>query len=162
MELARRSFLTGLVALVASPAIVRVENIMPVRDIARLYRPSFTFDSFDKFVPNEWSYQWVANTVMGQPTGMLDQMLAAGWRIVPAARHKKQFVISGERIEHGGCILMDKPKQAVQDVRSAEISKARNLLGTWEENLRRDGIEVSVRETPTVDRFYTLNWRDRT
>lgn len=31
MTLARRSFLTGLVGLVAAPAIVRVASIMPVR-----------------------------------------------------------------------------------------------------------------------------------
>jgi hypothetical protein len=30
-EIGRRSFLTGLVALVAAPAIVRVANIMPVK-----------------------------------------------------------------------------------------------------------------------------------
>jgi hypothetical protein len=161
MEIARRSFLTGLVALVAAPAIVRVENIMPVRNIARLYRPAFTFDSFDKFIPNEWSYQWVANTVMGQPTGMLDQMIAAGWRIVPSARHSKQFAISGERIEHGGCILMDKRKLAVQEGRAAEIEKARGLVSQWEAKARANGFEVSVRETPTVDRFYTMNWRDK-
>lgn len=31
MTLARRSFLTGLVGLVAAPAIVRVASIMPIR-----------------------------------------------------------------------------------------------------------------------------------
>ena len=31
MELARRGFITGLVAFVAAPAIVRVASLMPVR-----------------------------------------------------------------------------------------------------------------------------------
>jgi hypothetical protein len=43
LELPRRSFITGLISLVAAPAIVRVANIMPVR--------SFTLPDFRDRVP---------------------------------------------------------------------------------------------------------------
>jgi hypothetical protein len=40
VTLARRAFLTGLIGLVAAPAIVRIENLMPVKRFpAFLYKP---------------------------------------------------------------------------------------------------------------------------
>jgi hypothetical protein len=37
MILPRRGFLLGLAAMLAAPAIVRVESLMPVRSITRFY-----------------------------------------------------------------------------------------------------------------------------
>ena len=40
VTLPRRAFLTGLIGLVAAPAIVRIENLMPVKRFpAFLYKP---------------------------------------------------------------------------------------------------------------------------
>jgi len=47
----RRSFITGLVSLIAAPAIVRVENIMPVR-IVQMFEVPGTWTITRRWDPN--------------------------------------------------------------------------------------------------------------
>ena len=57
MTLARRSFITGLISLVAAPAIVRAGSLMPVKSVVWL-------DSFDDRygrASDLWSEQQIIN-----------------------------------------------------------------------------------------------------
>lgn len=127
MLIQRRAFLTGLGSLLAAPMVVRAENLMPVRSIDR-FLPAFGYESFDSYIASNAAthYQWVADYMRGG-------LLANGWVLVPAARHNKQFKISGPIIEHGGCTLMQKPLQAVVNSRAKEIQAAHDLVSNWKQ-----------------------------
>ena len=148
----RRGFLAGLGSLlVAAPAVVRAEILMPVRSIERLISPPligpYSFDSFDRYVPAATQYQWATKTIMGEPVGNLDGMLMRGWKLVPAQRHRGDFHINGDAIEHGGCVLVERPQVVHQSVRQQEIDKAHSLVGDWISKLEDQGMEVRLRDT---------------
>jgi hypothetical protein len=50
VALPRRAFLTGLIGLVAAPAIVRIENLMPVKRF-----PAFLYQPIRPLEPGEWA-----------------------------------------------------------------------------------------------------------
>jgi hypothetical protein len=102
----RRGFVTGLLSLVAAPAIVQVHNIMPVRSIARLLLPQYDWDSF--IAPEGMFYQW--NSV--DPIDTLHQPI--GWVPVPASRYRDIFAVGGDTIRIGNSILMEKPRAMVK------------------------------------------------
>ena len=54
IEIGRRGFITGLVALVAAPAIVRVESIMPI-----------SIRHTPLYVPASWLGEWLQARDMG-------------------------------------------------------------------------------------------------
>lgn len=56
----RRSILTGLVSLLAAPAIVRVQNIMPVRAIVVPVRPVLTIADLQRIK------NWMRQTELAQ------------------------------------------------------------------------------------------------
>ena len=145
----RRGFLAGLGSLlVAAPAVVRAEILMPVRSIERLIVPSapligpYSFDSFDPYVPAATQYQWVTKTVMGEAVGNLDAMLKRGWRVVPPGRHRGDFNINGDCIEHGGCVLVEKPAAEVANVHNESIAKALRLPAEWMKRTQAQGFDV--------------------
>jgi hypothetical protein len=46
MIIGRRSLLTGLVGLVAAPAIIRAGSLMPVKQMIEPIKPTFVMDDF--------------------------------------------------------------------------------------------------------------------
>lgn len=146
MLLARRSFLAGLgAALVAAPAIVHARNIMPVRVIPQSL-PEYGFDSFAAGEGTQ--YQWVARSVLGEATTLVEQMQSTGWRIVPAIRFNNQFAINGREIEHGGCVLMERAKALSDAARTAEIQRARGLVSDWQKRWESEDFEVAIHRSP--------------
>ncbi len=132
----RRSFLLGFSALIAAPAIVRADNLMPVRSIAQLLLPEATFDSFDKLIPGAMQYQWFTDSVMDDRSfSMIDKALERGWKTVPVDRHNNIYAIKGDRIQVGGMVLMEKPVDASRTVpqvdawRNVTLSKTGFLGG---------------------------------
>lgn len=66
MTIARRSFLTGLISLVAAPAIVRAGSLMPVRAMVIIEpRPIFTssIGTYNGVIFHEidiaWGRKWI-------------------------------------------------------------------------------------------------------
>ncbi len=105
-EIVRRGFLIGLGAsLFAAPAIVRAASLMPVRNM--LVLPPFGWGSF---VPPEGvMYQWVTRKVVGEVVPWYEEaMVDGGWQSVDASRYNKQFAISGNEVELGGQVLMER------------------------------------------------------
>jgi hypothetical protein len=160
IESSRRGFLRGVGALfVAAPAIVRAQSIMPVRDIARLYRVPVSFESFDKCTPAGTTYQWVTKTILGEPTGMIAELQKNGWRAVPSAQYNKMFEVAGDNIEFGGCVLMEKP--AVPLEQRPAIIAARKMVSDWEDQVKASGFDGGWRETVSRDYFPTVDWSEK-
>lgn len=154
----RRAFLGGLAALIAAPAVVRAPSLMPVRSIDRFTLASFGFDSFDSFIPQGQAYQWVTKTVMGRPVNDYRTMQENGWRPVPAQRYKQIFAIGGDEIEHGGCVLMERPQRQVRAFHENQVVAANQLVSDWMDSQRRAGFDVAVFKTPHADIFKTVDW----
>jgi hypothetical protein len=157
----RRGFLAGTLSLLAAPAIVRAELIMPVRSIERFSAfpllPEFSFDSFDDWTGGT-AYQWAAKNILGESTGQYEAAVSRGWRPVPASRYNSKFAINGECIEHGGCVLMELDRQKVimaqQEVQSAAFA----LVDNWKSRAEGSGFSVKVRTTQGEPEFFTVDW----
>ena len=134
----RRAFLGGLFSsLVAAPAIVRIENIMPVR---LFMLPAFGFGSFQ--VPEGWRYQWA--TVTEGANAVQEMEDKYGWTRVPAVRYNKKFEISGSDIEmkmsNGVNVLMERPKDYIyQPPRYTQA----NLDALEQSHRFRDGVTTT-------------------
>jgi hypothetical protein len=116
-------------------------------------------DASDEFyvpldiIPDGWVYEWKRKLVAGaeDPTYQV-QLARAGWEPVPAARHpemmpKGRYAV----IERKGMLLMERPKEIVDEVRRLEHARARNqvrakeaqIAGTPEGTLTRDDPRVA-------------------
>jgi hypothetical protein len=160
----RRSFLAGLGALFAAPAIVRADSLMPVRSIVHFILPSFGFDSFDASKPADVDYQWIAKEVLGDKSlGNLPEMVRAGWRPVAASEFVGKFNIAGSQIEHGGCVLMWRDKGIAAAFEKRRIAAAHRLVTDWRERQEADGFSVFIRQSPMEeDRRNQWEWIAKT
>lgn len=144
----RRGFLAGLASALAAPVIVRYTSLMPVKvwpaDFPLEPLPAFGFESL--LPPEGFSYQWATKTVMGDETlGNLRPMLAAGWKLVPSDRWNHKFAINGPIIEHGGCVLLERPAIVTAFAREKEIAASQALNREWFQQAKNDGFDVTVR-----------------
>jgi hypothetical protein len=90
MTVSRRGLLSGLVGLVAAPAIVRASSLMPVKAYAApLGTPS----------TNTWGEKLTNNFLLNDTTSLPSEFI--GWSPV--------FDPSGKRITQGGLVLMERP-----------------------------------------------------
>jgi hypothetical protein len=106
----RRGFVTCLLSLVAAPAIVQVQNIMPVRSIARLLLPQYDWESF--VAPEGVAYQWNTDPMDSYYPSI--GWVQIDWAPVPASRYRDIFAIDGDMIRIGNAVLMEKPLALVQ------------------------------------------------
>ena len=128
----RRAFLGGLFSsLVAAPAIVRIENIMPVR----LFKPS-----------PEWLYQWATEYIDGIPTGAVREM-----------QEKYGWVLDGQRSttiqagQHAATVLMKRPKNYIYKPQYTQANlDALKLVSGFDH-----GVGI-IKTTTTVDIYKTL------
>lgn len=91
-------------------------------------------DKFDvpiDFIPDGWSYQWIATSVHGKPVNNTG-MFANGWEAVPAVRHDGFFMASGADgpIIVDDLMLCERPIELTLEARAEEIAAAKNLLKT--------------------------------
>jgi hypothetical protein len=104
-------------------------------------------------VPDGWVYEWKRKLVLGAEDPTYEVQLArAGWEPVPASRHP-EMMPKGEYavIERKGLLLMERPKEIVDEIRRLEQRRARDqvrakeaqLAGTPEGTLTRDDPRVA-------------------
>ncbi len=113
----------------------------------------FGFDSFDKLKPAGVDYQWCVKTVVGSPhLGDIDlaRMIDAGWHPVPSHRYAAQFHISGEHIEYGGCMLMERSSAVGVVARGKEIDAALRMPEEFAQMCRANGFEMTYRTGATT------------
>jgi hypothetical protein len=97
-------------------------------------------DKFDvpiSFIPDGWSYQWIAVSVTGKPVNNTG-MFAAGWEPVPAERHEGFFMPKGADgpIVIDDLMLCERRIEATLEARAEEISAAKSLLRTQNDQFK--------------------------
>jgi hypothetical protein len=88
--------------------------------------------------PDGWTYEWKTKTVLGQENPAYQvEMARKGWEPVPASRHPSYMPDKGDytTIERKGMILMERPKELVDEARDIERRKARNQVRQKEAQL---------------------------
>ena len=89
-------------------------------------------------IPEDWSYEWKRKTVLGYEDPAYQVALRKqGWEPVPAKRHPEMMPMNwkGEYIERKGMILMERPMEITQEVRSHDLLKARQQVRQKEAQL---------------------------
>lgn len=116
------------------------------------------FDVPKELIPDGWTYQWCAISVVGNTEILLDQnlmMAENGWRPVPAERYPGRFMPEGHKgnIVRGGQMLMERPATLTEEARSEEVRNAKQLISDRNDSLKLtnvrknmgDGFEMSGR-----------------
>jgi hypothetical protein len=119
-------------------------------------------DGTDKFyipkdiVPDGWVYEWKRRSVAGAEDPAYQVQLArAGWEPVPVDRdaaHRAQMPMgwAGKTIERDGMILMERPKEIVDEVRRLENQRARNQVRAKEAQIAGTPDGTFTRDDPRV------------
>lgn len=100
-------------------------------------------------IPDGWTYEWKRHTTYGLEDPTYQVALArSGWTPVPATRHPEMMPHNTESktILRKGMILMECPKEIIDERKDAEIRKARmqvrakeqQIAGTPDGTLTRD------------------------
>lgn len=101
-------------------------------------------DAVDKYfihesmIPDGWTYEWKRKLVLGAEDPSYEVSLARrGWQPVPASRHPEMMPANyrGVEIVRDGLILMERPQVITDDVRNADIRRARMQVKFKEEQL---------------------------
>lgn len=89
-------------------------------------------------IPDGWDYEWKRKLLLGQEDPAYQVQLARnGWEAVPADRHPEMMPSTGNyaAIERKGMILMERPKEITDEVRSTDLRRARQQVRQKEEQL---------------------------
>ena len=114
------------------------------RRTAELHGHSDINESNDEYhvepgiVPTGWSYEWKRKTVLGAEDPAHQVALARkGWEYVPASRHPEMMPLgyTGAEITRKGMVLMERPLEITEEVRAAELRRARLQVRAKEEQL---------------------------
>ena len=103
--------------------------------------------------PDGWDYQWKRHTIYGQEDPAYQVALArGGWTPVPTSRHPDMMPhdTSAAYITRKGQILMECPKEIIDERRAADLKKARmqvrakesQIAGTPDGTMTRDDSRV--------------------
>jgi hypothetical protein len=89
-------------------------------------------------IPPGWTYEWKRRTVYNaEDPSYTIELQKGGWEPVPAERHPEMMPhgYRGGIIERKGLVLMERPKQVTDYVRSLEQKKATQQVRAKEEQL---------------------------
>lgn len=89
-------------------------------------------------IPDGWSYEWKARTILGAEDPAHQVALARkGWEIVPASRHPELMPMGykGVEITRKGMVLMERPMEITQEAHNASLRKARMQMRDKEAQL---------------------------
>ncbi len=104
-------------------------------------------DPFDVIgrIPKGRAYQWVALPDDSNPglARLYRQCLNAGWRAVPARRHRKMPRMR-QRIVHEGMVLMENDAARVASLRESEIAAARAQHDSALATPKKEGGHVTI------------------
>lgn len=84
-----------------------------------------------RIIPDGWGYEWKRYTILGAQDPSYQVSLArAGWEAVPPSRHPEMMPDNyrGNTIERKGVILMERPLEIIDEVKSIEKRKARDQV----------------------------------
>ena len=110
------------------------------RDIADEGQDEFFIEP--GIIPDGWSYEWKTRTILGLEDPAHQVALARkGWESVPASRHPELMPMgyTGAEITRKGMVLMERPLQITEEVRAAELRRARLQMRSKEEQLAQAG-----------------------
>lgn len=89
-------------------------------------------------IPDGWSYEWKAWTVLGaENPGKQVSDARAGWEPVPAYRHPSYMPAgyTGETIDRDGLRLMERPAEITNEAKDREKRKAREQVTQKEQQI---------------------------
>lgn len=89
-------------------------------------------------IPDGWSYEWKRFTVLGQEDPAYQvQLRRVGWTPVPASRHPEMMPADSkdEVVMRKGMILMERPQEISDEVRSIDKKRARDQVRVKEQQL---------------------------
>lgn len=96
-------------------------------------------------IPTGWAYQWVVESVFGDPHVVMDQrrtMHDNGWRPVPVERHPGRFTFDETGvIRRGGLILCERPMALQQEAQEESLQAANQQIKD-----RNDSVALSARK----------------
>ena len=89
-------------------------------------------------IPDGWTYEWKRHSIYGaeDPTYQV-ALLRSGWTNVPSSRHPEMMPhnTSSQTILRKGMILMECPKEIIDERKDFELRKARQQVRTKEQQL---------------------------
>jgi len=110
----------------------------------RAHRNGEMDDGTDEFfvepgiIPDGWTYEWKTKTILGAEDPAHQVKLARdGWEAVPASRHPEMMPAGykGVEITRKGMVLMERPSEITEEVRTLELRRARLQVRAKEEQL---------------------------
>ncbi len=90
-------------------------------------------------IPDGWSYEWKAWTVLGaENPGKQVSDARRGWEAVPAYRHPSYMPkdYTGATIDRDGMRLMERPLEITNEVKAYELRKAREQVNQKEAQIK--------------------------
>jgi len=116
--------------------------VVESRDGRMISRTAFgnNGDKFDvplEWIPDGWTYQWIAESVLGQ--GLNNQgFFNNGWERVPALRHDGIYMETGHKgpIIVDGQMLCERRVELTLEARAEEVAAAKGLLRTQNEQFQ--------------------------
>lgn len=102
-----------------------------------------------ELIPDGWSYQWAAVSVVGNTEILLDQNLMFaenGWRPVPSDRYPGRFMPEGHKgnIVRGGQMLMERPMALTQEALLEDQRLARQQMSDRNDALKLSGVKKAL------------------
>lgn len=108
-------------------------------------------------IPDGWHYEWKRNTIYGAEDPAYQVALArSGWTAVPTSRHPSMMphAANSAIITRKGCILMECPKEIVDERKAAELMKARQQVRHKEAQLAGTPDGTMERVRPDIKKSY--------
>jgi hypothetical protein len=114
-------------------------------------------DGVDEFAapepPPGWSYEWKRKLTLGaeEPSHMV-ALTRMGWEPVPASRHPEMMPSGGNyvHIERKGMILMERPRELVDEAREIERRRAIGQVRAKEAQIAGTPDGTMTRDDPRV------------
>lgn len=107
-------------------------------------------------IPDGWTYEWKRHTIYNQEDPAYTVQLAReGWEAVPVDRdatHRAMMPANWTKgtIERKGMILMERPMDITEEMRSIELQRARNQVRVKEQQLAATPDGTLTRNDPRV------------
>lgn len=107
-------------------------------------------------IPDGWTYEWKRHTIYNQEDPAYTVQLAReGWEAVPVDRDSdhRAMMPAGwgkKTIERKGMVLMERPIEITEEVRSIELRRARSQVRMKEQQLSATPEGTLTRDDPRV------------
>ena len=108
-------------------------------------------------IPDGWHYEWKRHTIYGAEDPAYQVALArSGWTPVPTSRHPAMMphAANSAIITRKGCILMECPKEIIDERKAAEQMRARQQVRHKEAQLAGTPDGTMDRVKPDIKKSY--------